>query len=393
MKKLQILALGMLFASAPLFSVEFGGIIDSSTNIKFNKDNTSNPALKQQESLTLNAKIPLKSDGSVYFTAEGVFEYDYSTTLPDADYSTNEFIADLTLFKLTSASPFAGGRLFVNAGRFLYSDFTALVFSQNADLLNVSYTNPYVEVSAFAGYTGLLNAKNISMINADGSVLSGDSEKDFYDLAAPFIVGGASFTLPYVAANQTVTLEALAAVASDGASDYETDGNRFYGTLGFTGPLGAAVFYSASSTFGYNEDGDLSNLSKLTVSFYPEFLSSAFTLSGVYASGENGSFKPFVPFTKKSAAVSYYEPYYSCLLKAGAAYSIMPSSKFFASVAADAVFAYAESSPEYDGFQGNLTLTFQPFSDIRFNLTADAYVSDNSDSNRKSITLNAVISF
>lgn len=393
MKKLHILASGMILAAAPLFSIEFGGIFENTSNVKINRDDTANPVIKQQDSVTLYTKIPLKNDGSVYFSAEGLIDYSYNTVLPDADYSTNEIITDLTLCKLSSVCSLGSGRLFFNAGRFAYSDYTALVISQTADLVNIKYTNPYVELSAFGGYTGLLNAKNVSIINADYTVFSGDTSKQFYDLAAPFIIGGASFSLPYVLANQTITLEGLAAVASSGPSDYESDGNRFYGTFGLTGPLGASVFYNLSSTVGYNDDSDLSNLSKLSISFYPNFKSSSFTLSGVYASGENGSFKPFVPFTKKAAVLSYTEPFYSCLLKAGAAYSIIPAQSLFASIAADAVFSYMESSPEYEGVQAALTITFQPFSDVRFNLMADAYVSDDSENNRKSITFNAVISF
>ncbi|MBO4405059.1 MAG: hypothetical protein J5780_07030 [Treponema sp.] len=390
MKKLKTL---LILAALPLaqqaFSADYGAILTNDTRFNLNgSDNTK--LLKQKDSITAYATVPLAADGSCYFSAEGLFQYSYTNDF-DIEFSSDELIADVTLFKLSKSGKLGSSKYILSAGRFFYSEFSNLVFSQTSDAVNFKIANPSIEVSAFGAYTGLLNKKTVSMLDKNGMEFAKDSTKDFYEFASPQIFAGISIGAPYLFCNQTLIAEGFALLEAEGPGEKGDQGSRFYGTAGLTGPLSSTTFYNLSTTFGFNKDGDVSNLSKATVNFYTSFYSSVFTAGAVYASGESGGLKAFNAVTKNSACFSLSEPAYSSLIKGSLSYSIKPSTTLLAAAGADVLFSSADET-KYRGTQGRLSVSYRPYSDVELSLGATSFFAEESSENRTCITFRAVLS-
>ena len=391
MKKLKTLLLLAAFPlfTQQLFSADFGAIFTNDTRFNLNGSDCDK-ILKQKDSLTAYASVPLASDGSLYFTMEGLIQYTYTGDFTN-ELSSDELTADLTLFKISKAGKFGSSSYVLSAGRFFYSEFSGLVFSQTSDAVNFKIANPSIEFSVFGSYTGLLNNKTVTMLDKSGNSFATDSTKDFYDFASPQIFAGASLGAPYLFKNQTLIIEGFALLESEGPGEKGEQESRFYATAGLTGPLARSVFYSASTTFGFNKDGDLSNLSKANVKFYSSFHSSVITAGAVYASGESGSLKAFNAVTKNTACISVSEPAYTSLIKGSLAYSLKPASDVSVSLGADVLFNCADKT-EYSGTQGSLSLSYSPYSDVNLSLGATSFFADDSSENRTCITFKAVLS-
>lgn len=79
----------------------------------------------------------------------------------------------------------SAGKFFLDAGRLFLSDLSQSVFAQSLDGASAQFSASWLDVSAFGGYTGLLNLKNISIMNSIGYEWTPDDENDFYDFALP----------------------------------------------------------------------------------------------------------------------------------------------------------------------------------------------------------------
>lgn len=384
-----ILALSLLAHS---FAVEYGGTLGESVELYTNDFDPV--AMEEKTKLTLFFRAPFGP--SSYFAAEGnatpTYDVNDLTEISDGDFVCP---LDLTLFKFAHAiKQENAASVNLAAGRFAVADSTGLILNQPADGLSAAYNSQSIVVSGYAGYTGLLNGHNATIINGDID----KSNNDFYYLASPFIIGQASVYFPYLFFNQSLGVEGLTAIGTKGPNGDNADYNRFYGTLSLNGSVGKNKFYVLSTTFGAEViDGDfdkLSNLSQLSFTYYmPEFYDSQVTATALYASGKQGPFAAFTGLSSMEATYSAFAPEYSGLLKAGLCGTMKPMSNLLASLGTDIVFSCPKEDFEYAGVQFYGTVVYQLYTDMQLGLMAHQYVGDDKNENETSLTLCFTMAF
>lgn len=379
------------------FSAELSFFLGDNTDLKFDGEEYKEPRLKQSEAFSALAKIPFNKKGTTFLSLEASLSHSYEKIFGDNSNSENNFIADLNILKFSSIIECSAGKFFLDAGRLFLPDLSQSVFAQSLDGASAQFSASWLDVSVFGGYTGLLNLKNISVLNSGGYVWEpGDEdENDFYDFCAPYIAGGVKISLPYLLLNQTISLEGLGFWDTEGPADSpEDEDNRFYGTLRLDGPLAPMVFYGLSGTASSTDFSDFGFLGRANISLFPDFKSSSVTISASYASGDRGPFVPFIGFTQVTACLSADEPIYSGISKAGLFASIVPIDRLYCAVGGDAVFLDRDDNAfDYYGFQVYGNAKYYLFSDLALTLFASHFSGDSSDSSRTEIALNAVISF
>ena len=362
--KTFISSAAVFMALSQAFSVETGGLLTNDSKLA-NVEKDGSLKLDQKNGVNFWLRAPLNEEGTSYFAGEASFQTEYDTAETDSDKKLKLY-ADLNLFKFVFKNELDSGNIQFSLGRFFNSDLTGLVYSQNADGLRFDANLPRVALTLFGSYTGLLNAKTVSMLEIDSPDTT-DKEKTVYVLAHKYAVGGLTFSLPHFAAGQTLSLEGLATLSLE-----STKYNRFYGTFALNGPIVSPVFYSISSTIGFakydEQDMVKGNLSKASISVYPDFKSMSVSLNGVYASGKQGPFEAFQGFTSSTAANSLSEPEYSGILKAGLSATIKPVSNLLLSAGGDVLFTTIggeESNKiEQAGFQYSAGFNWQIVSDV-----------------------------
>ncbi|MCR5046123.1 MAG: hypothetical protein K6A42_06070 [Treponema sp.] len=381
--KISLAFFALALASASLFAIDFGGALSSASKFKGNK--FSNLKFDQVNDLNLWVKVPFKNDGSIYFTAEGLYEFEAS----DTDIFNR---LDLSLFKFQGLFKFKQNKLNLSAGRFSYSDITGVILNQNADGLFVNYEGSYFMASAYASYTGLLNAAIVKMLDHPSDAFKHDTNA-VYELAQKYFLASASFSLPYLFSCQNLTAQFLGAFKVEGKSY-----NRMYASLSFGGPLYKTLYYSLASTLGMqNFDGgsfDISNMSSAKFSWFLPFKDLTVNGGAVYASGSHGPFEAFRGFTKMDAYNALNEPQYSGLVKFSLSASAKPINVLLIYGGADAILNAASTSIKYKGFQYSVGADWQIFSDVKAGLSFLQYFdNDNSDLDKIQISLNASIIF
>ena len=397
MKKSLAYAFAALLFTGAIYTasaVDFGGMITNDskfTNVAGYGNGFGKLALNQKNAASLWLRTPFNQKGTTYFTAEGLFQWErkyFNLSGLDDLQDKNLFAADVDLFKFATQVDTESGKFNVTAGRFFVSDLSGLVFSQTADGLLLSYEVSRLRVSAYGGYTGLLNARVVSIL--DPSFVE-DTDK-IYQLAAKYAVGALS--LSFAAANQTISAQFLGAFRLENETY-----NRMYGELSLGGPLFSTVYYNLNGTLGFAsyDGGDMNMglLGKAGLTYYAPVKSLAIGVNGVYASGEQGSFKPFAGFTSQTAtnALSGWTEY-TGIIRTGLAMSLKPVSNLLLGATGDVIFNAAESI-EYEGFQYGLNANWQIVSDVSLGATMYQYYDkEDSDSRNKScIQLKAAISF
>jgi len=377
---------------ARVFAIEFGGTLGESAELYTNDFDPI--AMEEKTKLTLFFRAPFGP--SSYFATEGnaVPTYDVNdiTEISDGEF---ECPVDLTLFKFSHTMK-TGSLSSANfaLGRFAVADTTGFILNQAIDGFSASYNSQKLVVGGYAGYTGLLNGINTTVLNGDID----ERDSDYYYFASPFLVGQASVYFPYVFMNQSVGIEGMTAIGMKGPNGDNSDYNRFYGTVSLSGSLGQKKFYSLSSTFGAEiTDGDfdkLSNLSQLSFTYYiPEFYNSQVTACALYASGRHGPFNAFTGISSAEASYSAYAPEYSGLVKAGLCGTIMPKKNLLASLGSDIIFSCPKDEFEYAGVQIYGGLVYQMYTDLQLGLSAHQYIGDNDKENETSLTLNFTLAF
>ena len=390
----KIFVLFTLLASSSLaFSMETGGLFTNDSKFA-NVSKDGGLKLDQKNGINLWGRNPLNEDGTSYFAAEGSFKTEFDASQSDSDEKFKLY-ADIDLLKLVLQKELDSGNLIFSAGRFFNSDLSETVYAQNGDGAKLELSVSKISLSVFAAYTGLLNAKNITIIDYDAPELKA---KTPYTLANKYAVAGITFALPHVFASQTVALEGFGAFSLE-----DTTYNRFYGTLAFNGPIVSPVFYAFSSTLGFAkyDDNDMvkGNLTKASISAYPAFKSMSVSLNGVYASGKQGSFEEFQGFTSDTAVNSLSEPEYSGILRGGLSATIKPIPNLVVSASGDIVLdaAAGDNNDEIktEGFQYSLGANWQVVSDISLGLSFGQFIgtSDYEDDNKTVLKITAAIAF
>ncbi len=399
---------------------DFGGVLTNDSAFQTYFDGEFN--LDQKNSISLWARQNFDKAGENFFAVEGSynFEGDFEKENDDEKF-TNAL--DLTLFAANLSNHFDSSKINFTAGRFYFSDLSGIVFTQDADGAKFDFQNGYFRISAYGAYTGLLNALNTKIISANpaqilqkgetpavqdnSKIFAADNDK-VYDCAEKYAAAALTLSFPFFAANQTVSAEFLGAFRLE-----DEKYNRMYATLSFDGPVYNSLFYDFSSTFGFMnyekevENGksetknDVSNLSKIGLYYY--FSKASLGLSGIYASGNQGPFSPFLGFTKNVSTYSLQEFLYSGIIKAGANATLKPLENLLLSANCDLIFNALAGDKnekemekiEYYGFEYSAGATWQVKSDFQLGVTASQFFDkDNSDLAKKTyINLHAALAF
>lgn len=363
----------LVFFAYSVFAVETGGLIINETKFA-NEEKDGSLKLDQKNGINLWLRAPVSEDGESYLAAEGSFKYEYDASIEDTDQRLSLY-GDVNLFKLVIKKELSSGDFTFSAGRFYNSDLTSTIFTQNADGFKIDTSLSSFQLSLYAAYTGLLNAKNVTMLG-DNTDLT-DKEKTLYVMADKFAVGALTISLPYIFASQTVSLEGFGAISLESEKV-----NRFYGTLALNGPIVSPVFYTVSSTLGFTkaEDVDMvkGNLTKASIAVYPEYKSMSVSLNALYASGNQGSFEGFYGFTSGTAVNSLSEPEYNGVVLVGLSASIKPLSNLLFFANGDVVFDAAAGDKgekiEQAGFQYSAGINWQALSDVSLGVNFAQYI-------------------
>lgn len=377
MKKITKLIASVLCALSvsSAFAVDYGFLIDNDTS--FNTDADNKFYLKQKDTVTGWLKIPFGENYNNYFITEALYRFEYNQ-----DLNETKNYADLNLFKFVFFNKLANGSLSANIGRFNVIDASGYVFSQNADGVFVKYANKTVDVSAYAGYTGLLNGNVITMINSPS--FKGCDSKKVYDFADRNVVAMVTGSFPYLFADQTLTVQAVGSFRTD-----EITFNRIYATLGISGPIVGNLFYNVTGTFSFTsykgEDFKFSPLVKADVSYY--FANGCVGIKAVFAG------KEFYGITSQTALDSLREPEYTDLLKTGLYGSFKPAANVSIKASGDVAFD-GKRNYELKGFQFKAGVNYQITSDVMVGALWSGYWDINkTDENHQAVSVKAKIAF
>lgn len=370
MKKLLIATICLL-CCAFCFSAEFGGVIKSDTDISI--PGAGDIVWGEVIDASAYAKIPFatEQDFRSYLAIEGVYRLNLKQ-----DKITNSL--NLPLIKLNLTSYFGKGFVSVSAGRFFTSDITANIFAQESDGVSGVYMTDAFNASMYAGYTGLINSRFVSMHGNNNYDLT---TGNFYDLSLPYIVVGGTVSFPYLFLKQTISMDAWGFI---GTQDIKR--NNIYASATMNGPIASKLFYTviASGSFvDKDEQGFAPGLfASGEVDYYFSKIPSV--VSG-YAKYATEDFET-VTITTSSAGVIWNN-----ILAAGISSSINPIDSLSLKASGEAVFQ--ADNMDYYGTQFAAECRWQVLSDVLFHVTGKYFLAKESDNSSASITAKAAISF
>lgn len=371
----------LLLTAGLSFGLETGGLFTNDSEF------SSTQPLKQKNGLNLWLREALSEDGNCYFALEGQVRNEFK----EHQKEESTIAIDATLAKLVLRKDADSGSFEFSAGRFYDQDLSGIVYAQNGDGAKIALALPKIEFSILGAYTGLLNAKNITILRPEEPVLL-EKERVPYIVAKKYAIGKANISIQNLLVQQNLSFEGLAAFSLE-KSKY----NRFYTTLKLDGPLIPSVFYEASSTFGFfkkhKEEMTKANLSKASITAYPSYKSMSISLNGLYASGEQGDFEAFQGFTSGTATFANSEPEYTQLALLGIAGTIKPAQNLLLKATGDIVFD-AKKEIEQTGVQFSAEAKWQAASDLSLGAGLYQYFGkETTVDDRLLFKLNAVLAF
>ena len=382
MKNIFKTAATVFIAASTLYAVDWGGKFSNDT--AFSDNLSSALKLQQINTAILWISAPLDSKNNDYFAAEALYKFKYDKTQETEKPVTN--ILDLNLLKFSINRTLDGKGLSFNIGRYFIADATFAIFSQVSDGIMTTYEDASFSISAYAGYTGLLNAKNVAILNAPTHTQR-EHNGDIYALSAHYIPLGAAITMPNVFANQRLTVQGW------GFADLNGDSfNRFYLTVSFDGNLLKNFSYTLSSTLGTTNFETLFNLSKWRFMYYPLHFLSLYT-GALYASGKHGSLSPFMGFTSQLADLSNTDIQYSSILKfdIGTVLTLFNKAIMFANTAA--VLNVPQKQADYKGFQYQVGCRWNIFDDVQVGVSLEQFLGKARVDDKTRFSLNAALVF
>ena len=356
------IALSCLLASAAALS--WGGLVDNNTRFSSNDDFTR-LALNQSNGIYFSVNSNLNKNASMRIAAEGLYKYNASF-----DFKENETkfknIADVNLLKFTGNWALGPGALALNLGRFQYQDFSGSVFSQVSDGAYISFDTLDVKASVYAGYTGLLNRLNVSMVDNETK-----DDDQFYALCPKYIPLAADISYKKLFEYHTVGLQAAAFLPL--SDDYKM---KAYGTLILNGYIGTLASYDARVTLGTEKFDGLMLDAKLDGTFYASN-NLMVTAGGEYVSGAQGDIKPFLTISSRSFGGA---PVYNGVIvpKVGVMYV---AGKFFASATERIIITMPKDEAKLDGFDTSVNVIYNAFSDLQLGCDIGAYICKETKTN------------
>ena len=383
MKKSVLAAVFAVLLFAPLCAFDWGGKLNNTTKYQGNKFDS----FFWYESAGVHLWFTSPIGSKLYFGTDASYEFRY-----DQKGGTAKHIVDINLFKLGGTfHPNQKDTFEFGAGRFSVNDATGIIFNQTSDGIYAKYSWPVCAVTLYGGTTRLLNSHDVVILRRFSDTTVKFEDASFvYVLGPSYIPLGFSLYFPSVFLNQDITLEQW------GFIDYSGDGyNRFYTTLMFSGPVLNNLFYAASTTFSTVNTASFSNLSKLTLSFYPVEKASV-GFSGVYASGGHGAISPFRGFTSQTAVLASetagFNTEYESKLKAeiSGAYTFL--SRVYVGASAAVVFACPDAF-SYNGFQWRIDAIWNIFHDLQLSSAIYQYIGKNGGNDKLSLSVSGAFVF
>ncbi len=296
MKKIVLSLIVLLSLITPLVAFSWAGNLNASGKLAGPSDSLD---LEHLDRLSLGFSTPLNDENTMRLAAEAFYEFGYTTNLTDLSESSLSHLANLNTLNFNMRVPLKEESFFtMDIGRFHVTDLTVLTLDQKADGVKFVYDNKDIQLNAYVGFTGLLNAHVTTMnVAPNENILS-----EVYTLASPFILGNAVLYVPQLFAGQDFFAEVLTAIDVSSAPDPD---NRVYATAALSGPMGEVLFYNVSSTLGLNQlsadEWGISNLSAFELSAFLPYGSTLLSWKTIFATaGENADFKTF---TVKTASI------------------------------------------------------------------------------------------
>ena len=270
------------------------------------------------------------------------------------------------LLKFTGNWALGPGALALNLGRFQYQDFSGSVFSQVSDGAYISFDTLDVKASVYAGYTGLLNRLNVSMVDNETK-----DDDQFYALCPKYIPLAADISYKKFFEYHTVGLQAAAFLPL--SDDYKM---KAYGTLILNGYIGTLGSYDARVTLGTEKFDGLMLDAKLDGTFYASN-NLMVTAGGEYVSGAQGDIKPFLTISSRSFGGA---PVYNGVIvpKVGVMYV---AGKFFASATERIIITMPKDEAKLDGFNTSVNVIYNAFSDLQLGCDIGAYICKETKTN------------
>ncbi len=352
-----LLAVSCAFSS--LTALSWSGVIDNTS--KLSLDDSFKPTVfNQTNGIYLSLSSKLNEEGTLRFVTEGLFKVNPIMDLNN-NKTTLKFIADVDLLKLSGDWAVGSGNLALSAGRFQFSDFSGVVFSQVSDGLYLNYKTAKIRTSFYAGYTGLLNALNVSMV---GNQL--DADDNFYALCPKYVPVLADFSYKGLFGSNTIGLQAACFIPVS-----DENSMKAYGTFILNGQFGNIGSYDARFTLGTIKFEDFMLNAKLDANFFVS--STAMLTAGVeYVSGNQGNIKAFETITSRTFGSGLYSPKGNGVIipKLGVMYS---NGKVYASLTERGIIAMSEDETKFDGLDTSATITYKLFSDVLLGCDIGAY--------------------
>ncbi len=382
MKKLISTLIAISTIATSSFAFEWGGIFYDKTGV--GGPSIESAKIDQKNLVDLWTRVPLSKSGTSYIAAEANYSFEFNDSEP-VNKVTN--IVDLILLKYGFNKAIGKKSIIdISVGRFSNSDITGKIYNQISDGARLAFGTESINLTAFAGYTGLLNSLTTTIITPEHTNYT-EKGIPVYTLAPAYLPASLSFTVPSLFANQNLKLQVL------GCFDFNNDNfNRYYATAGLSGKLVKGLFYNLNATVSSENFQNISLLSNLYVRYSP-VSSLSIVAEGLYASGNNGPLTPFRAISFQKASLSQAEPDYSGLIKANLGIIATLKDKFLANANVACLFNCMDSDIKYDGFQWKVDCAYNIFNDLRVGAELYQYVASDPLNNAINLSLNATIAF
>lgn len=376
MKKILVTLVLIAGITTSLFSFEWGGHFNNTTRASTTDFEAVN--LNQSNSLSISFSGALTKDKSLRFVTEGLYKYNLGIPVTDTSFVN---IIDLPLLKIAGSWGGPGSFLQLNLGRFGFSDKTGQVFSQTSDGINVSYSSYEWIVGMYAGYTGLLNRFNVSMI--DNQFVKNNTDQ-LYDLSYGYVPLMVDFTFTNIGDSSLGMQLQYYLDATENRND------KAYVNLTSSGPIAGFGTYYIAATLGTTKFENLMLRAALDLSFHAG-KNYIFNIGADYVSGKNEVFSPFVGISQL--------PVHSTIMGIGLD-SFVPRlsamfvyNNFIVKLDEKLVMVIPEKI-ELNGLDSSLSLVYNVFRDLKLSASVNAYTDFRSEElNNFSAGLNVDFTF
>ena len=323
-------------------------------------------------------KSGLNKKKSLHISTELSYKYNLLISNGTTSFSN---IVDLNLLQLSGHWAFGRNNLFVDIGRFPYSDISGSVFSQKSDGLSVRFGNMSWNAGLYAGYTGGLNRFTVGMTD----ILEPKMEQ-FYDLCYGYVPILADFSLSARNNNSFTFQLGYFLDVTTGKNSKEVFEFAANGPLGY---IGNYSFNLAASSENFK---NLMIYSNFDFSFY--LLNNLILSFGAdYTSGDHGFLGMFVPVTYKTIHNSQSVIFGADVIVPRLT-GIFVIDKLCITANEKVVLSLPKKGFTLNGLDTSISAVYNIFSDLQVSCMLNAYVDlVNKDFNNYNFTLNAGFAF